>query len=176
MQGILANSWDLPFSYRNHQSGWHVHPPVYLIIKSFFSFTNDFFSRGRRVNNKADKKDVGKAFCTFANPSTASNHKSGLQPVLWYTFPPCSISSPPPSTRVQPRALPAGFQHHTAASITQHRTGKDCVHLLLPITVAQTSPSSSLKHREEWWRRSEAMLLTQFKAKVGGWGARDRNQ
>lgn len=51
------------------------------------------FSRERRVNNKADKKDVGKAFCTFANPSTESNHKSGLQPILWYTFPSCSVLS-----------------------------------------------------------------------------------
>lgn len=89
---------------------------------------------------------------------------------------PLALSSPPPSTCVQPRALPAGPQHHTAASSTQHRTGKDCVHLLLPITVAQTSLSSSLKQREEWWRSPEAMLLTQFKAKVGGWGAGDGNE
>lgn len=87
-------------------------------IEVNFSFTNDFFQGEEElIKQREKKKDVGKTFCIFANPSIVSNHKPGLQAYpLIYIPPPCSIL--PLSTRVRSGALPAGSQSITASSCT----------------------------------------------------------
>lgn len=137
------------------------------------------FSRGRRVNNKAEKKMLARHFAPLQIPALRAITSQGYEPIHWYTSTPTPSS---PSTRVQSGALPAGPQ-----SITQQQAPRSCMGSYICFCLAQRLkplplllPKAKGRAMKETERHllqpPEAMPLTQFKAKVRGQWARGGNQ